>query len=80
MNHLLLYTLLFDLYVVLGLEGEANALKLSIISLSAAPQPKDVALQEYLTRLVDLEGSNSFRPMLASICDLYPSKTNLVLS
>lgn len=75
-----MYTLLFDLYVALGLEGEANALKLSIISLSAAPQPKDLALHDYLTRLVNLEGSNSFRPMLASVRDLYPSKTNLVLS
>jgi hypothetical protein len=72
--------LLFDLCVVLGLEGEANALKLSNVSLSAAPPPKDLALQSYLTRLVDLEGSYSFAPMLASICDLYPSKTNLVLS
>jgi hypothetical protein len=72
--------LLFDLYVGLGLEGEADALKLRNISLSATLQPKDLALQSYLTRLVDLEGSNSFIPMLASICDLYPSKANLVLS
>ena len=80
MNFLLLYTLIFDLYVVLGLEGEANALELSNIPLSAAPPPKNIALQIYLTRLVDLEGSNSFTPMLASVCDLDPSKTNLVLS
>jgi len=72
--------LLFDLYVVLGLEGEANALKVSNISLSAAPQHKDLVIQNYLTRLVDLESSNSLLPMLASICDFNPPKTNLVLS